>query len=213
MNEMFDKVKKNLIWKSVFRRDYRNTVRDRAAAIFGNVFLHIHPVKVRESAVKLRYTWGMETLFLHEAVPGHHFQISLAQENAALPAFMRFGGNTAYVEGWALYAEQLADELGAYENDPVGQIGYLQSLMFRAARLVVDTGIHSKQWSVKQATDYMVEKTGFARPRCQRDARPPPRQQHQQPRLDGPHGFVGHRHMGATDALQQGFHGQRFSVG
>jgi uncharacterized protein (DUF885 family) len=75
---------------------------------------------------------------------------------------------SAYSEGWALYAEQLADELGGYAT-PLDRAGYLQSFLFRAARLVVDTGIHAKRWSREQATTYMVEKTGFARPRCQRE--------------------------------------------
>jgi uncharacterized protein (DUF885 family) len=103
-----------------------------------------------------RYLWGMETLYLHEAVPGHHFQLSLAQENTALPAFMRFGGNTAFTEGWALYAETLYPELGV-ETDPYQRMGGLNDEMLRAMRLVVDTGLHTKGWSREQAIRYMLD--------------------------------------------------------
>ena len=109
-----------------------------------------------------RLTTGNVTLYLHEGAPGHHFQISLAQENEALPAFMRFGGNTAYVEGWALYAETLGYPMGFYE-DPWNRYGTLQDEQLRAMRLVVDTGIHAKGWTRDQAIDFMLENSGMTR--------------------------------------------------
>ena len=112
--------------------------------------------------LKSRTTPGMETLYLHEAVPGHHFQLSLAQENEALPAFMRFGGNTAFVEGWALYAETLWKELGM-ETDPYQRFGGLSDEMLRAMRLVVDTGIHAKGWTRDQAIGYMLSHSNIGK--------------------------------------------------
>jgi uncharacterized protein (DUF885 family) len=111
----------------------------------------------------------LPTLCYHEGVPGHHLQISLSQESKDIPTLRKLGFFSAYSEGWALYAEQLADELGAYSADSLGRAGFLQSFLFRAARLVVDTGLHSKRWSREQATDYMVATTGYARPRSQRE--------------------------------------------
>ena len=108
-----------------------------------------------------RRTHGMEALYLHEGAPGHHFQISLANENEALPSFMRFGGNTAYVEGWGLYAETLWDELGM-ETDPYQRFGGLNADQYRAIRLVVDTGIHAKGWTREQAIRYMLDNSGVS---------------------------------------------------
>ncbi|WP_316830594.1 DUF885 domain-containing protein [Pedobacter aquatilis] len=101
-------------------------------------------------------TSGMESLFLHEAIPGHHYQISLTQENTSLPNFRRFGGHNAYVEGWALYCESLGKELGLYQ-DPYQHMGALGDEMHRAVRLVVDVAIHTKNMSREQAIKYMMD--------------------------------------------------------
>ncbi|MGK6321456.1 DUF885 domain-containing protein [Sphingomonas sp. DT-51] len=114
-----------------------------------------------------RPKFGLATLTHHEAVPGHHLQVTLALESEEIPLIRRRGFFSGYSEGWALYAEQLADEMGMYEGDPLGQVGYLQSLLFRATRLVVDSGMHAKRWSREQATDYLIATTGIARGRSQ----------------------------------------------
>ena len=90
-------------------------------------------------------------------MPGHHFQVSIAREAGELPLYRRTQGFSAFNEGWALYAERVADELGVYADDPFGRIGYLQSYLFRAVRLVVDTGLHHQRWSREQAVRYMVD--------------------------------------------------------
>jgi uncharacterized protein (DUF885 family) len=104
-----------------------------------------------------RPSLGLPTLSYHEAVPGHHFQVTVAREAGALPLYRRTGGFSAYSEGWALYAERVADELGVYADDPWGKIGYLQSYLFRAVRLVVDSGMHHHRWSREQAIRYMMD--------------------------------------------------------
>jgi uncharacterized protein (DUF885 family) len=105
--------------------------------------------------------WGMRTLAYHEGVPGHHWQIATAQELKGLPQFRKLIPFTAYQEGWALYTEWLAKDAGWYDGDPFGDLGRLQAELFRAVRLVVDTGIHAKRWPREQAIAYMREKTGM----------------------------------------------------
>jgi uncharacterized protein (DUF885 family) len=105
--------------------------------------------------------YAMPTLAYHEAIPGHHFQIALAMEMQALPSFRQGIGFNAFAEGWALYAEQLAYELGWYADDPYGHLGLLQAMAFRAARLVVDSGLHAEGWTFDQAQEFFTENTGF----------------------------------------------------
>lgn len=107
-------------------------------------------------------SWRLKTLLHHEGDPGHHLQASVLRRAAGpdAPLYRRFADYSAYVEGWALYAEQVAGEIGAYEGDPLGEIGAVQSALFRAARIVVDTGIHHKRWSRAEATRWMIENAG-----------------------------------------------------
>ena len=113
-----------------------------------------------------KYT--LPALSFHEGNPGHHLQISIAQTSKEIPMLRKLGGFSAYSEGWGLYAESVADEARVYRT-PLERAGFLQSYLFRATRLVVDTGLHAKRWTREKATDYMVETTGFARPRTQRE--------------------------------------------
>jgi len=116
-------------------------------------------INLRDTAEWAR--WKLPTLVYHESEPGHHFQLALVTEMPTLPLIRKAGGGfPANVEGWALYAETLCDEMGMYDADPLGRLGMLQSSLFRAARCVVDTGLHTKAWSREQAIDYMVETTG-----------------------------------------------------
>ncbi|MCJ2181162.1 DUF885 domain-containing protein [Novosphingobium sp. 1949] len=112
--------------------------------------------------LKHRFISGITTLYLHEGMPGHHLQISLARENAQLPAFQRYSDNDAFVEGWALYAETLGYPMGLYK-DPLQHWGNLDDEMLRAMRLVVDTGIHAQHWTRQQAIDYMLAHSGMGR--------------------------------------------------
>jgi uncharacterized protein (DUF885 family) len=113
------------------------------------------------SSAGIEEYYAMPTLAYHETIPGHHFQISLAQEMTHLPAFRQGLSFTAFAEGWALYAERLAWELGWYVDDPYGNLGRLQAEAFRAARLVVDTGLHERGWTFEQAQTFFTENTGF----------------------------------------------------
>ncbi len=106
--------------------------------------------------------WTLPTLMYHEGAPGHHFQISRALLIENIPSIRKFGLFNAYTEGWALYAERIAKtDMGLYDDDPLGDLGRLQAEMFRAVRLVVDTGMHAKRWSREEAIDYMISKTGM----------------------------------------------------
>jgi uncharacterized protein (DUF885 family) len=125
----------------------------------------IYFINLKETADWPKYS--LPALSYHEGVPGHHLQISIMQESKDIPTLRKIGGFSAYSEGWALYSEEVANELGGYEG--LERAGYLQSFLFRAARLVIDTGIHSKRWDRQRATDYMVATTGFARTRSQRE--------------------------------------------
>jgi uncharacterized protein (DUF885 family) len=104
--------------------------------------------------------WRLPTLAHHEGIPGHHFQASVLRSAGALPLFRKLVRFSSYTEGWALYAERVADELGVYRDNAAGRIGLLQSELFRAARIVVDTGIHHKRWTREQATKWMIENAG-----------------------------------------------------
>lgn len=115
-------------------------------------------INLRDTAETPR--WSLMTLTAHEASPGHHHQLALAQESTGIHPMRRLSLFSAYSEGWGLYAEQLADEMGVYEGDPFGRLGYLRSYMFRAARLVVDSGLHHKRWSREQGINYMVDTLG-----------------------------------------------------
>jgi uncharacterized protein (DUF885 family) len=113
--------------------------------------------------------WRLPTLAHHEGIPGHHFQYSVLRAAGDLSLFRRLVRFSAYTEGWALYSERVADELGVYEDDPAGRIGLLQSELFRAARIVVDTGIHHRRWPREQAIRWMIENVGERPAAAQRE--------------------------------------------
>jgi uncharacterized protein (DUF885 family) len=119
--------------------------------------------------VGVRPKWDMTSLFLHEAIPGHHFQISLSRESEGLPKFRRFGGSTAYTEGWGLYSEYLGREMGLYE-DPMDLFGSLNAELWRSIRLVVDTGIHAKGWTRQQVLDFMYANSAVSETRAVSEA-------------------------------------------
>jgi uncharacterized protein (DUF885 family) len=133
--------------KSAAGGEYQSPSEDGSRP--GNFYVNTYDLPSRK-------TWDAEDLFLHEAIPGHHFQLALQQELKGIPAFRRFGGNTAYVEGWGLYSESLGKDLGVYET-PYDLFGYYQNELWRAIRLVTDTGLHSKGWTREQVIKYMLD--------------------------------------------------------
>jgi uncharacterized protein (DUF885 family) len=118
----------------------------------------IYWINLRDTAEAPK--WGLPTLTYHESIPGHHLQLSMQQE-ANLHLIRKVSFYSAYGEGWALYAEQLAAEMGEYDNDPLGHIGQLQASMYRAARLVVDSGLHSEKWSRERSVRYFIATLGY----------------------------------------------------
>ncbi|MFP3944411.1 MAG: DUF885 domain-containing protein [Alphaproteobacteria bacterium] len=121
----------------------------------------VYYINLRDPTILPKY--NAPTLTYHEAIPGHHLQIALAQKIEGLPLIRRVTGFNAYVEGWALYAEELVKEMGVYKDDPFAELGQLQYELWRAVRLVVDTGMHHEKWSRKKAIEYMRETTGMSR--------------------------------------------------
>ncbi|MGI9199829.1 MAG: DUF885 domain-containing protein [Woeseiaceae bacterium] len=119
--------------------------------------------------VGVRPKWDMQSLYLHEAIPGHHYQIMLQRENEDLPRFRRFGGFTAYIEGWGLYAESLGKEIGVY-TDPMDYFGSLNAELWRSIRLVTDTGIHAKGWTRQEVLDYMYANSAVSETRAVSEA-------------------------------------------
>ena len=118
-------------------------------------------INLRDTAEWPRF--ALPTLVYHETVPGHHIESATAAEVGELPLIRQMIWHAAYGEGWALYAEDLADEIGLYDNDPLGRIGYLQSLLFRAARITADTGLHAKRWTREETIAYLIDVTGQPR--------------------------------------------------
>jgi uncharacterized protein (DUF885 family) len=123
-------------------------------------------INVNEYDPEHRLLLNVEAIAYHEGIPGHHLQISLAQELPDLPAFRRYSGYTAFVEGWALYAERLGKEVGGYQ-DPYSEYGRLENEMWRDIRLVIDTGVHSKHWSRDQMVEYFHKYTAMDEPNVQ----------------------------------------------
>jgi len=116
---------------------------------------------INTAHAETRPRYEAEALAFHESIPGHHLQIAIGQERTDLPTFRRYGGFTAYIEGWGLYTERLSDEMGLYSGD-LDRIGVLSFDGWRAARLVVDTGMHALGWTRDQAIEFMIEHTAIA---------------------------------------------------
>jgi uncharacterized protein (DUF885 family) len=150
----------------VVARAYPDFMRGRAASYSIGTIDGARPGTYQYAVTGVTLTpFGLRTTAYHEAVPGHHFQGALQAEDASLPRFLRdriFGSNSAIGEGWGLYAERLAAEQGWYDGDPTGLLGQMQMALFRARRLVVDTGLHAKHWTRAQAVEYLGPLPGLS---------------------------------------------------
>lgn len=167
INEISKKMDEQFATRPKYTVEVRKFPKSREESAPGGMYTNppldgsqpgIYWINLRD--IKANPKFDLKTLTYHEAIPGHHWQIALNLEQDSLPMLRRIAPYNAYVEGWALYSEKVAEEMGLYKNDPFSNLGRLKAEMFRAVRLVVDTGLHYKKWTREQAIKYMAQTTG-----------------------------------------------------